>query len=151
MESIHYLHVNHPHVIHEIIEGEAILVNLETGSYYSSDQVGAVIWDGIENGMGAEQIVTAVSQAYTGDASAIETGVNAFLQQLQDERLVLADATPPEKKGELIASLPNDKPPFATPVLKKYTEMEDLLLLDPIHDVDAAGWPHKSPNATGHA
>jgi hypothetical protein len=25
--------------------------------------------------------------------------------------------------------------------LNKYTDMQDLLLLDPIHEVDAAGWP----------
>jgi hypothetical protein len=29
--------------------------------------------------------------------------------------------------------------------LHKYTDMEELLLLDPIHDVDETGWPNKSP------
>jgi hypothetical protein len=27
------------------------------------------------------------------------------------------------------------------PLLRKYTDMRDLLLLDPIHDVDEQGWP----------
>ena len=30
---------------------------------------------------------------------------------------------------------------YRTPVLSIYTDMQDLLLLDPIHDVDQAGWP----------
>lgn len=144
-----YLHVNHPHIIHEIIQGEAILVNLETGNYYSSDSVGAVIWDGIESGMTAEQIADAVAQAYAGDANEMRASVSAFLQELADERLVLAAATLPEKTGAPFKSLPTDKPPFGAPALKKYTEMGDLLLLDPIHDVDTAGWPHTSLNGTG--
>jgi hypothetical protein len=28
------------------------------------------------------------------------------------------------------------------PVLNKYTDMQDLLLLDPIHEVDERGWPN---------
>ena len=37
--------------------------------------------------------------------------------------------------------------PLAAPVLNKYSDMQDLLLLDPIHDVDEeAGWPTNKPN-----
>jgi len=31
---------------------------------------------------------------------------------------------------------------FEKPKLQKFTDMQDLLLLDPIHEVDEAGWPH---------
>jgi hypothetical protein len=31
---------------------------------------------------------------------------------------------------------------FEAPVLQKYTDMQDLLLLDPIHDTDETGWPN---------
>jgi len=30
---------------------------------------------------------------------------------------------------------------FDAPVLHSYTDMQDVLLLDPIHDVDETGWP----------
>jgi hypothetical protein len=30
-------------------------------------------------------------------------------------------------------------------VLQKYTDMADLLLLDPIHEVDEQGWPQPAP------
>ncbi len=33
------------------------------------------------------------------------------------------------------------KPPFRAPSLEKYTDMEALLLLDPIHEVGQTGWP----------
>jgi hypothetical protein len=39
---------------------------------------------------------------------------------------------------------------FTQPVLEVYTDMQDLLLLDPIHEVDEeAGWP--SPKPPGEA
>jgi hypothetical protein len=37
----------------------------------------------------------------------------------------------------------------AAPVLEKYTDMQELLLLDPIHDVEEAGWPKARPAAGG--
>lgn len=40
------------------------------------------------------------------------------------------------------STTPNpDKLHFEEPIFHKYTDMEDLLLLDPIHDVDETGWP----------
>jgi hypothetical protein len=30
---------------------------------------------------------------------------------------------------------------FQPPTLRKYTDMQDLLLIDPIHEVDDLGWP----------
>ena len=32
--------------------------------------------------------------------------------------------------------------PFVPPTLEKYTDMQDLVLLDPVHEVDERGWPH---------
>jgi hypothetical protein len=30
--------------------------------------------------------------------------------------------------------------------LQKFTDMQELLLLDPIHEVDERGWPHRKLN-----
>jgi len=34
-----------------------------------------------------------------------------------------------------------DNARFQPPTLNKYTDMRDMLLLDPIHDVGESGWP----------
>ena len=44
-----------------------------------------------------------------------------------------------DSDGEMPTSVMDLKPP----VLNKYTDMQDLLLIDPIHDVEAHGWPAK--------
>ncbi len=57
-------------------------------------------------------------------------GSEGFASRLVEEELATSDETlPPGKPGG--------------PVMEVFTDMEDILLLDPIHDVDydAAGWP----------
>ena len=39
--------------------------------------------------------------------------------------------------------------PFEPPTFETYTDMQYFLLLDPIHDVEAAGWPHERRAASG--
>ena len=41
---------------------------------------------------------------------------------------------------------PSKKKAFAKPKLSKFGDMQDLLLLDPIHDVDQQGWPNSPEN-----
>ena len=36
--------------------------------------------------------------------------------------------------------------PFATPRLEKYDDLRDLVLLDPVHQVDQTGWPAPAPD-----
>ena len=43
------LRVNSPHVIHETIDGEVIVINLASGNYYSVKGAGADVWDVIES------------------------------------------------------------------------------------------------------
>jgi hypothetical protein len=36
-------------------------------------------------------------------------------------------------------------PGIDPPVLESFTDLEELMLLDPVHDVDERGWPHATP------
>ena len=144
-----YFQINSPHVIHEIIDGEAVLVNLESGSYYSIDNIGAVVWDYVEKGLSSSQIVEAVAAQYDGKAADIDQGVQNLFTQLQAEQLIVPiESSPTNGHAPALNAAANgpDKPPFEAPVLHKYTDMEDLLLLDPIHDVDETGWPNLPEN-----
>jgi DNA-binding NarL/FixJ family response regulator len=145
-----HFQVNSPNVIHEIIDGEVVLINLETGSYYSIDSVGAVVWDYIGKGLSSSQIVEAIASQYNGEQATIDQGIQQLLIQLQAEQLIVP-TEPPQSIGHPppvnAAANEQTRPPFEAPVLHKYTDMEDLLLLDPIHDVDETGWPNSPEDA----
>ena len=139
--------INTPTVTHETIDGEAVIINLDSGNYYSLVDVGSFIWALVENGASANEVQSQVSQTYHGIPSDIDRGVQELLAQLQQENLIV-----PVNGAAEVADLPavssngHDKPSFNPPLLHKYSDMQELLLLDPIHDVDDAGWPKPVPD-----
>jgi len=144
-----HFRVNSPNVIHETIDGEVVLINLETGSYYSIDRVGAIIWDYLEKGLNGNQIEAAIMTKYGGEESEIAAGIQQLFDALQAEQLIVpGEATSTNENVPEVSNAANGqaKPNFEVPELHKYTDMEDLLLLDPIHDVDESGWPNTNPN-----
>lgn len=142
--------VNTPTVTHETIDGEAVIINLDSGNYYSLVEVGSFIWGLVEKGASASDIQNLVLRTYQGNTQDIDRGVHELLTQLQQENLIV----PVQGTGEtldLTQAVPSDngheKPSFTAPMLHKYSDMQELLLLDPIHDVDDAGWPKAVPDA----
>ncbi len=145
MDSSVSLRINSPSVVQDTIDGEVVIVNLKSGSYYSLDGVGADIWSFLEQGNTVDQIVERMARKYDGSRSDIQKGVHTLVTELQGEELVVpaqakAPLVPGEAKPEQ-SPAGSSRPRFLKPTLQKYTDMQDLLLLDPIHDVDDKGWP----------
>ena len=141
--------VNTPTVTHEIIDGEAVIINLDTGNYYSLVDVGSFIWGLVEKGASASDVQNVILQTYQGDEQDIDRGVQELLTQLQQENLIVpVDGAAGALDLSQIAPSNNnhEKPSFNPPSLHKYSDMQELLLLDPIHDVDDAGWPKPVPD-----
>jgi Coenzyme PQQ synthesis protein D (PqqD) len=138
--------VNTPMVTHETIDGEAVIINLDSGNYYSLVDVGSFIWELIEQGASTSELQNLVSQTYQGDASDIDQGVQDLLVQLQQESLIVPVDGPAAFEAQVIPTNGHEKPSFNPPSLNKYSDMQELLLLDPIHDVDEAGWPKPNPD-----
>lgn len=133
--------VNEKQVAHETFDGETLAVNVETGTYYSLAGVGARIWDSLLGGTTAESVIETLSKIYAADRSEITSAVAAFIALLQSENLIRAG----EPASGTVAVAPahggQEKLPFSPPTMEVFSDMQDLLLLDPIHEVDEAGWP----------
>ena len=139
--------VNGPQVISENIDGEVVLVNLEKGIYYSTDQVGAYLWDLIEARRSVQEMRDMIGFRYDADVDQIGTAVGGFLSELRQEELIVP-TSPEQERNALdpsLAEVPADRLHYRPPALNKYTDMRDLLLLDPIHDVEESGWPVPKP------
>lgn len=145
-----YFKINTPQVTHETIDGEAVIVNLYTGNYYSMNGVGATVWQLIDLGASKNEIIEIINQNYKGDLSKIENCISYLIEQMKDEGLISLQKkfNSKEKIDFKTPSITNgkDKPVFESPSLNKYTDMQDLLLLDPIHEVDDSGWPVSNSN-----
>jgi hypothetical protein len=143
--------VKTPDVMHESIEGEVIIINLVSGTYYSVRGSGAEIWALVQDGQAVSggEIVEALGTVFDSSRVELERGVTQFLDELLREGLVAEVETGEETPGA--RPLPENRPtrrPFELPALEKYTDMQDLVLIDPVHQVDDAGWPLRADAAT---
>jgi hypothetical protein len=141
MESRHY-RVNSPDVILEDFNDEIVIVNLADGNYYSIDATGAEIWAMIQNQATASGIAAQLARAYELDPTIVEPVVTAFIEELLSEKLIVVEAAPSGENPNFEPAASKEGRPFAAPVLNKYTDMQELLLVDPIHEVDDTGWPN---------
>ena len=114
----------------KIIDGEAILINLATGVYYSMDKVGALIWELITAKHSLEQIVATVTDRYEVSHEQATADVRRLGDELLQENLVKL-----VENGAAVAGTgetgPTEKQVYESPVLNIYRDMGDLLALDP--------------------
>jgi Coenzyme PQQ synthesis protein D (PqqD) len=141
--------VNTPNVIFETIEGEVILIDLTSGTYYSLRDTGAAIWQALAEGASQDEIAAALQRRYEGAADEIHASVRDLVRDLEREGLIRPDEGREKAPGELFASNGATPAPFGAPKLEKHTDMQDLILIDPVHEVGAEGWPHPAESGEG--
>ncbi len=124
------LTVNKPSVSAEAFENEVVAVNLISGNYYSILHSGFDIWQMIERQFSRAQILDQFAE------SVQSSEITPFIDQLLALGLVR------EQDSEVVNpdnyDLLSD---YQKPVIEEYSDMQELLLLDPIHEVDETGWP----------
>jgi len=139
--------INSPKVIHETIDGETVIVNLDTGNYYSLDKIGAEIWALIEKDIPLHEIIEDTSRRYEGKRTHIEQAVIHLVSELNQENLIIKDNSETSETNSgfeyrEISGAETKEMAFEAPILHKYNDMQELLLLDPIHEVEETGWPN---------
>ncbi len=135
--------ISGPMVISETIENETVIIDLDHGAYYSLTGSGPFIWSLLDAPRSISAIVDAVMASFSANAETSRTEVIKLLSYLAAEGLISRAVTegmaiPSEKTSKAKENLGI----FAAPEIKKFTDMEAMLLLDPIHDVNEEGWPH---------
>ncbi|MGE0600102.1 MAG: PqqD family protein [Dehalococcoidia bacterium] len=68
---------------------EMILLDLESGEYFTLNAVGAVIWKGLESGLDLSQILTAVIEQFEVEEPVAKSDIDEYIDSLISEGLVL--------------------------------------------------------------
>jgi hypothetical protein len=126
--------------VHETVDGETIVVNLDTGSYYDLNETGGSIFGLLGQGIAMQELATLMTRAYALDETTAARVVEDFASRLVAEQLLAPGGSEGHSNGGP-AELPGR---YAEPVLNKYTDMQELLLLDPVHEVGEVGWPSQA-------
>ena len=148
--------VSAPQVIHEAIDGEVIIINLATGTYYSLKGSGADIWELIQqpSGIGGSDLIDVLDARFGAPRGELEAALEPFLVELKEEGLVslAEEGSGSVHNHKLLPSNGHEesRQAFTPPILEKFTDMQDLVLLDPVHEVAEMGWPLRPDGAGGN-
>jgi hypothetical protein len=140
--------VNRPDVMMESFEGEVIIIHMKRGNYYSLRGSAPLIWDMIGQGCSLEKTGDYLAARYPAQEEEVRGSLRTLVEELIAEDLIAPLAAAPTASNETFSNVKVDGP-FTPPLLERYTDMQELLLLDPIHEVDETGWPARKVQDEG--
>ncbi len=121
------LEPNETSIAAKVLDGEAILIDLSSGFYYSMDGSGGILWSLIDARYTPAEIIGALAQVYGLPTEQVRGDVEKLLGELESHHLVrpssatqAADISLPEKPGA-----------YVPPLLNVYGDMNHLLAIDP--------------------
>ena len=134
--------VNEPDVIHQLFDREVVVVDLRNGSYYSLSESGGTAWLAFgSGGASVEDVARRLTTLYALTHDVAARDLQAFIAELTTRDLIVA--CPPETLSADTATVATPTEAYSPPELRSYNDLQELFLLDPVHEVDAAaGWPH---------
>ena len=132
--------LNNPPIVAEMIEDEGVAIDLKSGRYYSLLGPAAQIWRHLLSGYSPAEILASAGAASEAEAGAL----SRFVATLRDEGLIR-----PRRGSAPSQALPPMAPWGAEALkLESFNDMQDMLTLDPIHEIDDDfGWPRPAPGA----
>ena len=124
------LRLKHEEIVAKVLDGEAVVIDLSNGAYYTTDTVGGAIWSMFENGLSVAEITSALTECYEVAAARAQADVSRMATEIVDAGLMdMADLE------RMPTQTPRDagaqKLPYDTPRLTAFHDMEELLALDP--------------------
>jgi hypothetical protein len=131
--------VNAAQVSHDRLQDEVIVINAGSGAYYSGSGPAADVWTLISRGATVAEAAGLLAAAYATDQALIAGEVDICVRTLLGQGLI-QEENGLVRTGDL--GLPDGvRGAWAAPAFDEYTDMWELIKLDPIHEVDEVGWP----------
>lgn len=128
-------------IAHDSIDGESVIIDMARGIYYRMDGAAALAWQAVQDGAGTDAIATALASRFGLDPATAAAEVDRFVDELSENDL-LRPADPRPDTG--LALAPGASTPFSGLVIHRFTDLQELFALDPVHQVDQTGWPHRA-------
>ena len=130
--------LNEEKMFYDYADGQAVVINYQTGMYYGMGLLASAILDRIIAGKNIDNIVKAV-KALPQCPPDITMCVHDFVKELLETEVIVEGPTVSGGDEPFTKEVAEDGFDLK---LDMFAEMSDLLLADPVHDVDIqAGWP----------
>lgn len=122
---------NSTNVLAKVIDGEAILINVSTGAYYSLNGIGGLIWQWIEKEKSLQKMVFELTRDFDVEIKTAVPDIQHLLETLVKEGLVSTAECEFSEEESPSTAKPSEKQTYHSPTIDIYRDMQDLLALDP--------------------
>ena len=75
-------------VVHRVLDGETIVLSLDSGTYFGLNATGTRVWRLIEDGVPRSQIIERISGEFEHPIDRVRADVDELLELLQSKGLV---------------------------------------------------------------
>ena len=125
-----WFRLNAPAVVFDASADDTVIINLVSGRYFRLDAASSLAWNALLASGSREAFVASAS-----NSSELEASIDKMIAALTAEQLIVSA---PESDASADAA----SWAFAGFSLESFSDLEDILGLDPIHEADPdTGWP----------
>jgi hypothetical protein len=104
-------------ILHDTIEGETVVIDLRSGTYFRFDGAATHAWTILVGRVTEDELIDRLAAAYAGPRETIADQVHDFLLALYRDGIIYRE--------------------------EASAGTHELLTIDPVHEVNEAGWPHR--------
>jgi hypothetical protein len=144
VENEDFLSLAGDHIVSRLFEDELTLINLDSGDYFAAGGVVADIWHILATPTPLDRLIDKVSARYRVDPAVAAEEIRTHVAQLLAHGLI-ARVRPAAAEPRPPAPVPSEPADWPNSWFETYSDMKDLLLLDPVHDVEDGVWPLRTP------
>jgi hypothetical protein len=124
-------------VTSETFDEDTVLINFLTGTYFSLRGSAPLIWRLLQTATSLDEILASVG----GDTGDARDSVRAMLDTLIAENCVHSVEV---DEAEIGRSNSRTLVPYTAPIVETFHDLQELIVVDPVHEVDEIdGWPHR--------
>lgn len=133
---------NNAQISAELFETEVVVIHFLKGTYFSLRGAAMTLWDWLQQGADEATLAELLSARYglaaeQGCAEAAK--VVARLRQF--DLVIESDQPAPPRDAYAMTAGPAG---FEDPVVEAFEDLQELIAIDPVHEVDPMqGWPHR--------
>ena len=125
----------------QVFAEEVIVLDVNQGTYFALTGNTPQAWPGLISGEAVGEIATRIA-VHTGQGpEKVEADLGDFISAMVEEKVLVPLAE--DKPEQAMASEEEYTTDYSGFVWDKHSDLDELLVLDPIHDVSPEkGWPH---------
>lgn len=131
----------------ETFDSEIVVIHFLQGTYFSVRGAGIALWNWLEQGADEGTLAELLAERYGLDPELGRAEVERCLALLKEHDLIVESPDSPASRD----SRRMDVGPagFEEAVVEVFNDLQELIAIDPVHEVDPMqGWPHRPPQVT---